>query len=133
MQIEVLPCTEETERSSNQAEEISTSQSSQAQDHRDDGAEIGSPPPKKRKRQRKHCSVDKCTNKAIAKGVCKNHGAAVTCKVEGCSFQALNKRDGVCNTLVRRRENQRRKGNAALSMSPRKTNVPTGLSRVASV
>ena len=98
MQIEVLPCTEETERSSNQAEEISTSQSSQAQDHRDDGAEIGSsPPPKKRKRQRKHCSVDKCTNKAIAKGVCAKHGAAVTCKVEGCSFQALNKRDGVCN------------------------------------
>ena len=98
MQIEVLPCTEETERSSNQAEKISISQSSQAQDHRDDGAEIGSsPPPKKRKRQRKHCSVDKCTNKAIAKGVCKKHGAAVTCKVEGCSYQALNKRDGVCN------------------------------------
>ena len=51
MQIEVLPCTEETERSSDQAEEISTSQSSQAQDHRDNDAEIGSPPPKKRKRQ----------------------------------------------------------------------------------
>ena len=96
MQIEVLPCTEETERSSNQAEEISTSQSSQAQDHRDDGAEIGSSPPPK-KRQRKLCSVDKCKYKAISKGICAKHGAVPTCKVEGCSFKAINKKDGVCN------------------------------------
>lgn len=52
-------------------------------------------------RKKYFCEEKKCTNGRLKGGYCATHGGGLLCKVEGCTSQARNVKDGVCYAHMR--------------------------------